>query len=109
MDHRARDSWIKEGGREGKKGMHEVSEIFLISNNAKANRCHFSTSQSQSQSSLTLTLTLASVVAAVLQHVHSQRQPRARARRGGETDKAFSASFPQLNPQWDQGIFGSAN
>lgn len=72
MDHRARDSWIKEGGREGKKGMREVSEIFLISNNAKANRCHFSTSQSQS--SLTLTLTLASVVAAVLQHVHSQRQ-----------------------------------
>lgn len=99
--------------REGDKGMREVSEIFLISNDAKANRCHFSTSQSQS--SLTLTLTLASVVAAVLQHVHSQRQqrwfrPRARARgEGGETDKAFSASFPQLNPQWDQGIFGSAN
>lgn len=82
----------------GDKGMREVSEIFLISNNAKANRCHFSPSQSQSS----LTLTLASVVAAVLQHVHSQRGE-------GETDKASSASFPQLNPQWDQSIFGSAN
>lgn len=97
-----------------KKGMHEVSEIFLISNNAKANRCHFSTSQSQSSLTLTSTLTLALVVAAVLQHVHSQRQqrwfrPRGRARGAGETDKAFSASFPQLNPQWYQGIFGSAN
>lgn len=93
MDHRARDSWMVGGGlwREGKKGMCEVSEIFLISNNAKANRCHFSTSQSQS--SLTLTLTLASVVAAVLQHVHSQRQPRARAR-GGRQTRPSRPRFP---------------